>query len=77
MKAKLTLTLTALALLAGGYQAAAQNTMFTYQGRVLDNATNFNGTGLFKFALVTSTNTSKRTRNGGNGGGSGVRWSLQ
>ena len=36
----------------------AQGTAFTYQGRVLNNGTNFNGTGQFKFALVTSTNNS-------------------
>jgi hypothetical protein len=36
--------------------ARAQGTMFTYQGRVLDNGTNFNGAGEFKFAIVTSTN---------------------
>jgi len=36
--------------------AAAQDTAFTYQGRVTDNGTNFTGPGLFKFALVTSTN---------------------
>lgn len=34
----------------------AQSTVFTYQGRVTDNGTNFNGSGQFKFALVTSTN---------------------
>ena len=34
--------------------------MFTYQGRVLDNGTNFTGMGQFKFALVTSTNTSRQ-----------------
>ncbi len=34
----------------------AQNTVFTYQGRELENGTNFNGTGQFQFALVTSTN---------------------
>ena len=60
MKANLFLALTTLAVLANGYQAAAQNTTFTYQGRVLDNATDFNGTGLFKFALVTSTNASSQ-----------------
>src|SRR6266850_1000440 len=38
----------------------AQSTMFIYQGRVLDNGTNFTGVGLFKFALVTSTNTSRQ-----------------
>ena len=44
----LALSLTATAL--------AQSTVFTYQGRVLDNGTNFNGPGQFKFSLVTSTN---------------------
>lgn len=34
--------------------AFAQGTTFTYQGHILDNATNFTGTGQFKFALVTS-----------------------
>src|SRR2546426_5610891 len=38
----------------------AQSTAFTYQGRVTDNGTNFSGTGQFKFALVTSTNTSRQ-----------------
>ena len=40
-----------------GLPAHAQNTMFTYQGRVMDHGTNFSGVGGFKFALVTSTNT--------------------
>ena len=31
----------------------------TYQGRVLDNGTNFTGTGQFEFALVTSTNANQ------------------
>jgi len=34
----------------------AQNALFTYQGRVTSNGTNFSGVGQFKFALVTSTN---------------------
>ena len=34
----------------------AQNTIFTYQGRVTDNGTNYTGAGQFEFALVTSTN---------------------
>ena len=49
--------------------ASAQETSFTYQGKVTDNGTNFNGTGLFKFALVTSTNISSQaiaTANMGN-----------
>lgn len=37
-------------------KASAQNTVFTYQGRVTDGGTNFSGSGQFKFALVTSTN---------------------
>src|ERR1035437_7591545 len=40
--------------------AHAQGTAFTYQGRVTDNGTNFTGAGQFKFALVTSTNTSSQ-----------------
>ena len=40
--------------------ALAQGTAFTYQGRVLDNGTNFNGPGEFKFAIVTSTNISSQ-----------------
>ena len=43
--------------------AFAQNTAFTYQGRVTDNGTNFNGTGQFKFVLVTSPNTPVPTIN--------------
>lgn len=38
--------------------AAAQFVTITYQGRVTDSGTDFTGNGLFKFALVTSTNTS-------------------
>ena len=51
--------------------ASAQSTVFTYQGRVLDNGTNFNGPGEFKFALVTSTNfnsTAAATANAPSGG---------
>ena len=40
--------------------ALAVSTTFTYQGQVIDNGTNFNGTGGFKFALVTSTNSSSQ-----------------
>lgn len=45
-----------LALLAYVRPAAGQSADFTYQGQALDNGTNFTGTGLFKFALVTGTN---------------------
>jgi len=34
----------------------AQNAVVTYQGNVQDGGTNFTGTGLFQFALVTSSN---------------------
>ena len=39
----------------------AQSTVFTYQGRVTDNGTNFNGGGQFKFALVTGSNANFTT----------------
>jgi hypothetical protein len=58
MKSRFSRLFIALTLLAGVYQVVAQNTMFTYQGRVLDNGTNFTSAGQFEFALVTSTNTS-------------------
>jgi hypothetical protein len=56
---------TALLLIALNAQRStlfAQPTAFTYQGRVTDNGTNFDGPGLFKFALVTSTNNSHQAR---------------
>ena len=56
MNIKFTYLFIVLALLVSVHPAAAQNTTFTYQGRVLDNGTNFSGTGQFKFVLVTSTN---------------------
>ena len=71
MKTKLPLALIMLALFAGIHQTLAQNTVFTYQGRVTDNGTNFNGSGQFKFALVTSTNanhTATATANAPSGG---------
>lgn len=36
----------------------AQDTAFTYQGRVMSSGADFTGAGLFQFALVTSTNNS-------------------
>jgi hypothetical protein len=44
------------ALFLARYPAVGQGTVFTYQGRVTANGTNFNGAGQFQFALVTSTN---------------------
>ena len=58
MKTKLALLPTLLALLLCAATARAQNTVVTYQGRVSSSGTNFTGAGQFKFALVTSTNTS-------------------
>jgi len=52
MKVKFRNFLIALAIFANLYPAAAQDTVFTYQGQILDNGTNFTGTGQFKFALV-------------------------
>jgi hypothetical protein len=40
--------------------ADAQDAMFTYQGCVTDNGTNFTGTGQFIFILLTSTNISSQ-----------------
>jgi hypothetical protein len=37
----------------------AQNTTFTYQGRIRSGNTDFNGIGQFKFALVTSSNANR------------------
>ena len=48
--------------LAGGQDLHSQNTLFTYHGRVLSGGVNFNGTGQFKFALVTSTNFNRQAR---------------
>jgi hypothetical protein len=61
MKTELKHSFIALALLSVltlGFQlpAIAQATVFTYQGHITDNGTNFTGSGQFKFALVTSTN---------------------
>jgi hypothetical protein len=55
-----------LAIVAGPSHAPAQSMaftcrpVFTYQGRVTDNGTNFTGTGQFKLALLTPTNTSSQ-----------------
>jgi len=59
MKTRLCSFCLLLALLAGAQIVSAQNAVFTYQGRVLDNGTNFTGTGQFEFALVTSTNANQ------------------
>ena len=53
---KTTIALAALLQFGIVETARAQGTTMSYQGRVVDNGTNFTGTGQFKFALVTSTN---------------------
>ncbi len=60
MKIKFAPRLITLSLLTAALclPALAQDTVLTYQGQVLDNGTNFNGPGQFKFALVTSTSSS-------------------
>jgi len=60
MKNKLKLLAICHLLWAVSQSAHAQGTVFTYQGQVLDNGTNFNGTGQFQFALVTSTNVASQ-----------------
>ena len=44
-----------LFILQSAFCLQAQNTTFTYQGRVQDNGTNYTGTGQFLFALVTTS----------------------
>jgi hypothetical protein len=57
---KLILFSTVTILTLGVGTVRAQSTVFTYQGRVLDNGTNFSGVGQFKFALVTSSNANNQ-----------------
>jgi len=51
--------LAALLLFSGFNPAFGQGTMFTYQGLIQDDGANFNGPGLFQFALVTGTNANQ------------------
>jgi hypothetical protein len=55
-----TLFLSASLCFSGLTVASAQNTVFTYQGRMRANGTDFTGNGQFKFALVTGTNQAQR-----------------
>jgi trimeric autotransporter adhesin len=56
MKTRVNICLVWIGLLLGVGRIAAQNTLLTYQGEVMDNGSNFTGTGLFQFALISSTN---------------------
>ncbi len=62
MKATLRIFLVLLTstLAAAFNRASAQNAIIMYQGHVMDNGTNFTGTGQFKFGLVTSTNVNSQ-----------------
>jgi hypothetical protein len=61
------LTLVSLALLTVAAQAQVP-TMIGYQGRVLMNNVNFDGTGQFKFALVRGTGPTLLWKNDGSAG---------
>lgn len=68
---KVVLVMLALATLASALSIArAQGAAFTYQGRITDSGTNFNGIGQFEFALVTSTNGQQATATAVMGGAS-------
>ena len=61
----------ALGVATAAESALAQDAVFTYQGLVSDNGTNFTGIGQFEFALVTSSNanhTATATANAPSGG---------
>jgi hypothetical protein len=60
MKTQPTILVSALIFLSGLAVAPAQDTAFTYQGRVRVSGTDFSGAGQFKFALVTSSNMNHR-----------------
>ena len=69
MKLKNLVPAVALALLATldlqSATAFAQSTVFTYQGRVTDHGTNFNGAGQFKFAPPTPVRAQSAERHPG------------
>jgi hypothetical protein len=56
MKTRILLLVAALLFFTVKANIYAQGAVFTYQGRVFDNGTNFSGAGQFQFALVTSSN---------------------
>ena len=56
MNVKIYLLSIALGFFSTFSNLQAQNIVFTYQGWITDGGSNFNGTGEFQFALVTSTN---------------------
>jgi hypothetical protein len=56
MKNKFYVSFIWLGFLLGINHVVAQDTLITYQGQVMDNGSNFNGTGQFRFALLAGTN---------------------
>jgi hypothetical protein len=60
-----TLLLAIAAILGGGTLHAQVPQLINYQGRVIVGATNFNGTGQFKFALVNTTGSTTYWSNDG------------
>jgi trimeric autotransporter adhesin len=56
MKTKFCISFVWLGLLLGINQLIAQDALITYQGLVMDNGTNFSGTGQFQFALLAGIN---------------------
>jgi hypothetical protein len=62
MKTKLHSLLLGLTLAVSVAGLTAQKSVVTYQGRVQSGGTAFNGSGQFKFALVTSTNLNHQAR---------------
>jgi len=71
MKSQLKSVWWTAALLAVTTTVIAQDAVFTYQGRVTANGSNFGGMGQFQFALVTSSNANhaaKATANAPSGG---------
>jgi len=62
------LTLASLALLTIAAQAQVPPSMISYQGRVLMDNANFNGTGQFKFALVQGAGPTLLWKNDGSAG---------
>ena len=56
MKIKFCISLVWLGLFLGINHVIAQDALITYQGLVMDNGTNFSGTGQFQFALLAGVN---------------------
>lgn len=72
MKPRAILSLFGAALLLGAMQTTAQvPQLLNYQGRIVSNGTNFNGSGQFKFALVNAAGSTSYWSNDGTSAGGG------